>query len=282
MINIHIAYHSGDQATAYEALQLYRSRSNRAKQRKDVDEAIRVAAEGSKVLLANGYDTAGYELATVMLELLEEYERDLDPDIRTALIEVDSAFAQDSPSRLAFLKACVKWSAVQGQRKLGEPLLHSRLALSMWACGQQRLSMYHFAAGEVPKDLVQKLCAPIMLANAEIELERDRLLTLATLHFLSLENLRDATELITEYRRALKTAGKKDYESELLTFSDYLVQTSRRDALPLFKKLCNTYAHVLAFDPSIPTLLQGPIGQRIFNLEAPRADVMALLQGMFR
>jgi hypothetical protein len=263
-------------------LQLYRSRSNRAKQRKEIDEAIRVAANGSKVLLVNGYDAAGYELATVLLELLEENERDLDADIRTALIDVDNSFLQDSPNRLAYLKACVKWSAAQGQRKLGEPLLHSRLAFSLWACGEQRLAMYHFAAGEIPKELVQKLCSPVMAATSEIELERDRLMTLGTLHFLSLENLRDATEFIAEYRRGLKALGKKDYQSDLLTFSDYLVQTARRDALPLFRKLCNAYAHLLNFDPAVGYLIQGPIGQRLFNLEAPRTDVLSLLQGMLR
>jgi hypothetical protein len=273
---------SGDQATAYEALQLYRSRSNRAKQRGDIDAAIRLASQGSKNLLINGYDTAGYEMACVMLELFEENGKDLDPDTRSALIEVDEAFKPDSPSRIAFLKSCVKWSAAHGQRKLGDPLVHSRLALSMWESGEKRLAMYHFAAGECPQLLVEKLCVPASMSNAEAELERDRLFTLAILHYLSLENLRDSHELVALYKKSLKLIYKKDYQSDLLSFSDYLTQTSRRDALPLFKKLCNTYSNVLNYDPVIPTLLTGPIGQRLFGLEPPKADMMTLLQGMFR
>lgn len=272
----------GDQSNAYEASQLYRSKSNRAKQKKDIDGAIRIAAQGAKSLLGNGYDTAGYELATTMLELLEENGKDLDPDIISHITEVDDAFEPSSASRLAFLKACVKWSAANGQRKLGDPLVHSRLALSMMDTDQSRLAMYHFAAGECPQLLVDKLCTTVSTANAANELERDRLLCLAILHYLSLENIRDAHETIISYRKALKNLGKKDYQSDLLSFSDYLTQTSRRDALPLFKKLCNAYSSVLDFDPVIPTLLTGPIGQRLFGLEPPRPDMMTLLQGMFR
>lgn len=273
---------SGDQATAYEGLQLYRSRSNRAKQKKDFDGAIRIAAQGSKSLLSNSYDTAGHELAMVVLELLEESNKDLDPDIRAYIVEIDEAFEASSPSRLAFLKACVKWSVANGQRKLGDPLVHSRLALCMMDTNQTRLGMYHFAAGECPGLLIDKLFVPFYMDTAEGELERDRLLCLAVLYYLSLENLRDAHELVQLYRKALKGHGKKDYHSALLSFSDYLTQTARRDALPLFKKLCNTYSSALEFDPVIPSLLTGPIGQRLFNLEPPKANMMDLLQGMLR
>lgn len=273
---------SGDQATAYEGLQLYRSRSNRAKQKKDIDGAIQIAAQGSKSLLASGYDTAGHELAMVVLDLLEENNRDLDPDLRIHIVEIDEAFAPSSPSRMAFLKACVKWSVANGQRKLGDPLVHSRLALCMMDTNQTRLGMYHFAAGECPLLLVDKLFVPTYMDSKEGELERDRLFCLAVLYYLSLENLRDAHELVQLYRKALKGHGRKDYHSELLSFSDYITQTSRRDALPLFKKLCNAYSSVLEFDPVIPSLLTGPIGQRIFGLEPPKANMMDLLQGMFR
>lgn len=272
---------SGDQATAYEGLQLYRSRSNRAKQKKDIDGAIRIAAQGSKSLLASGYDTAGHELAMVVLDLLEENNKDLDPDIRSNIVEIDEAFEPSSASRLAFLKACVKWSVANGQRKIGDPLVHSRLALCMMGTQQTRLAMYHFAAGECPQLLIDKLFS-LYKDTPEDELERDRLLCLAILYFLSLENLRDSHDTIQLYRKALKNLGKKDYQSDLLSFSDYITQTSRRDALPLFKKLCNSYSTVLDYDPVIPSLLTGPIGQRIFGLEPPRANMMDLLQGMFR
>lgn len=280
--NLDTMINSGDQASAYEGLQLYRSRSNRAKQKKDIDGAIRIAAQGSKSLLGNGYDKAGHELAMVVLELLEENNRDLDPDIRSYIVEIDEAFECSSPSRLAFLKACVKWSVANGQRKLGDPLVHSRLALCMMDTDQTRLGMYHFAAGECPGLLIDKLFVPSYMDTKEGEVERDRLLCLAILYYLSLENLRDAHELIQSYRKALKGHGKKDYHSDLVSFSDYITQTARRDALPLFKKLCNTYSSALEFDPVIPSLLTGPVGQRIFGLEPPKANMMDLLQGMFR
>ena len=156
-INLEDMVKSGDQATAYEALQLYRSRSNRAKQKGDIEQAIRVIVQGAKCLLLNGYDSAGGELTTLFMEMVEEHKRDIDSDARTMIIEIDDCFQPGSPSRVVFLKTCLKWSTIVGPRKLGEPMINTRLALSLWGSDQKRLSVYHFAAGEDPETLVDKV-----------------------------------------------------------------------------------------------------------------------------
>ena len=51
--------------------------------------------------------------------------------------------------------------------------------------------------------VVDKLFVPTYMDSKEGELERDRLFCLAVLYYLSLENLRDAHELVQLYRKAL-------------------------------------------------------------------------------
>ena len=68
-VNLTELIQSGD-AGAYEALQLYRSRALRQKAKSDVTNALQTAAEGSTLLLRNGYKSAGCELAMLMVDFL--------------------------------------------------------------------------------------------------------------------------------------------------------------------------------------------------------------------
>ena len=61
----------GGQSSAYEALQIYRSRSNRAKVKGDWAAAIATAARGAR-LLCGQYAKAGLELAIALVDLLVE------------------------------------------------------------------------------------------------------------------------------------------------------------------------------------------------------------------
>ena len=145
----------GGQASAYEALQLYRSKCNRLKLKNDFMQAINVASKGSSVLLLNGYENAGAELSTVLTSLLTESGLDITPEIRNLVNEVDSAFASlpnkelqnngtssgvsNQPikpmlttSRIEFLKALVVYSMKNGQREYGDPMFHNQLALCLW------------------------------------------------------------------------------------------------------------------------------------------------------
>jgi hypothetical protein len=59
------------QSGAYEALQLFRSKSSRARSKGDLTAAIAAAGRGAK-LLCREYEQAGYELAVLLVELLVE------------------------------------------------------------------------------------------------------------------------------------------------------------------------------------------------------------------
>jgi hypothetical protein len=261
---------------AYEALQLYRSRAIRAKSKNDFDGAVSALSQGSKSLLQHSYLNAGTELATLLVDLLDEENKDITPEIRTLLNEVDSSFPEKSVQRVEFLKSCVKWTVKCGARELGDPMMHVRLANVMWAISDKN-AVYHFAAGEAPGEFAARL--EETYGNAENHLARDRALTLCVLHFLALENMRDANELLDSFKRTQKSKGQ-DPKSELVTFLTQLLETCRRDAQPLFKELCSAYSAHLNFEETVPSLLTGPIGARLFGITPRINPMMSMLQNM--
>lgn len=161
----------GGEASAYEALQLYRSKCNRMKQKGEFLSALGVAAKGSKQLLSNGYENAGAELTTVFTELLLESQLDISPDIRNMINEIDASYQSlplkpmsvktvsgtkpPTSNRLEFLKQIVLSSAKYGPREYGDPMFHCQLASCMWNLSPQhhRKAVYHFAVGEAPHQL---------------------------------------------------------------------------------------------------------------------------------
>ena len=263
---------------AYEALQLYRSRAIKKKTKGEFMGAVKVLADGACCLLKHTFTTAGAELATLLVEMVDEEHKDLDADLRSTLYAVDDSFDPKSPQKVEFLKGCVKWTVSSGSRENGDPAFHVRLANCLWANGDTKNAYSHFAAGEAPEELVQRLEDTYPNSN---QLEpKVRGLTLGVLHFLALENLRDANDLMDNFNRRQKAKGGKPPKAELLTFLDYLLQTCRRDAQPLFKTLVTKYASDLDFDETAPALLMGPIGQRLFGIAPKVNPMMSMLQNM--
>lgn len=258
---------------AYEALQLYRSRSMRHKQKDDIIGAITEAAHGARCLFANGYINAGSELASLVVDIINESGIEINPQVRQVVFELDSAFPSEDASRVEFLKACVKATINNGQRELGEPSMHLRLANCLWEM-KSKNAIYHYVLSEDPETLAMKIDQ--RYGTAKTIVERDQALTLSVLHFLALENLRDANELFKNFKKSQKSKNLP-MDSHLVVFCDYLLQTCRRDAVPLFKTLVNTYAPMLDFDEVAPTLLMGPISQRLFGIQSKVNPVMSVL-----
>lgn len=261
---------------AYEALQLYKSKAMRAKNKDNIQGAIEAASHGAKTLLTHSYVTAGAELATLVIELIDESTLDITPALRTVIFDIDASFPADSPRKQEFLKAAVRTSIAHGQRELGDPALHLRLANSLWVT-KDKNAVYHYCVSESPEELAQRIDSAY--GHLDTLEQRDRSLTLAMLHFLALENLRDAYELFRVFKKIQKVK-ELPMESPLITFCDYLLQVSRRDAAPLFKTLVNSYAPHLNFDENCETLLLGPIAQRLFGIPPKANPMMSMLQNL--
>ena len=262
---------SGDANKAYEALQMYRSRANRHIHKGELDGVLNVCSKGAIVLASNGYDSAALELCMRLIEFLEAEKTPLESTLRNTLYQIDDAFSEGSKSRSSFLKCLIRWDRVCGARVMGDPMLHSRLAYNLWENTETQLqATHHFAQGEAPDRLISKL------ADIADEQYRDQLMTMGVLHFLAVENLRDANDLFAHCKK-LST-----HTSNLMTFCDFLLQTCRRDAAPLYQKLCMSYSNDLIFDDSIPNLIKGPIAGIYFGLQPQGANPLfqSLLGGL--
>lgn len=267
-------------AGAYEASQLFRSRALRLKAKNDISGSLKAASEGAVVLLENGYENAGAELAAIYVDLLVEVNQVVTEDIKQAILNIESKFPAKSSHRIEFLKSCVKWTVGAGQRELGDPALHRRLAECLWDnSSADKTSAYHFAAGEAPQQLLARIQAAYPGTGTDAMTSRARTITVGVVHFLSLENLRDANELYSSYVKSQK-ALSLGADSALLVFCDQVLQTCQRDAGPLFKQLVNAYAADLDFDEAVPTLLTGPVASKLFGIKPKVNPMMSMLQSM--
>ena len=194
---------SGDQG-AYEALQLFKSRSMRFKTKDNVMGAINVSSHGAKLLLSKGYVNAGAELANLVIDLINEVGMEINPQIRALIFEIDNEFPAASPFRTEFLKSCVKSTIANGQRELGDATMHLRLANCLWDV-KDKNAIYHFVLSEEPELFAQKIDQSY--GNAESLDKRDQTIAMAILHFLALENLRDANELFRFFKKSQKSKG---------------------------------------------------------------------------
>ena len=262
---------------AYEALQLYRSRAIRFKSKNDSMGALNATAAGAKCLLENNYENAGAELADLFLDILTEYKIDLSENVKTLAMEIDDRFPKASPKRVEYLKGCVKYTVTCGNKESGDALFQMKLAECYWD-KKDKNAAFHFAAGEAP--LLYNTKIQETYPDASQQLLRDQAVTLGIVNFLALENLRDANELMFAFIKDQK-ARNFDISSELLKFDEYVLQTCKRDAAPLFKTLVNSYASILDFDEAIPALLLGPIALRFFNIKPKVNPMMSMIQSMF-
>lgn len=257
-------------------MQLYRSRAIRLKNKHDLDSALKTLSEGCQCLLKNGYEAAGAELSEFFIDILMDSSKTVDMTIRTMINEIDSCFATGSPSRMEFLRGCVKWTISCSTRELGDPMMQTKLGECLWET-KDKTAIYHFTAGESPAALHMKIQEKY--PTVEDTLARDRAITTGIVNFLALENLRDANELMYTYTKTCKEKGFP-VDSELLTFCSYILQTARRDAAPLFKQLVNVYASHLDYDDAVPGLLTGPIAIRLFGIKPKVNPMMSMLQTM--
>ena len=308
------------EAGAYEALQLFRSRSLRALGKGENLSALSTMVEGAIKLIQGTYYAAATELCNQLLESLNNLESDIaSPDIRDLVFAVDDAlvtaigehihvvddFSEEKKGaktnestaaqtttkandikpntpaaalkvRKDFLKGAVRWVQSCGKKEFGDAALHVRTGYALWS-SEQNVASYHFAVGEAPAVLAQKISDSF--SNSSDTAKRDQSLTVAVCHFLTVENLRDANECVSQFKKAQKSRGN-DVDTKLVTFCVQLLECCRRDAQPLFKQL------MVIMEPefkkwnseTVLSLLQGPIGNKYFGIQPVVHPMMQMMK----
>ena len=193
----------------YEALQLYKSKVRKFMSNLKYDSALQIASNGAITQLKAGYIKAGEELVMLYMSILDTAMIDLTPEVRSTMNSIDSAYPPNAPARLEFLKKFIVYScsAHTSGRECGDPMLHAKYAAVLWTEHQQiEKSLSHFALGESYSQLLALLMQPMVKDAAAVVVfqsvvDRDRVLTLAVLHFLAVENIRDATGLFKGFQK---------------------------------------------------------------------------------
>lgn len=293
-------------------------------------------------LLVDFLTELGEEVTSAQVDMILELNTLFDLNEAGEAVVTDDNYHNHFNNKLEFLKNSVKWSSKYGTYESGDPKLNVALGLCLWETPLPKTpvanpanpnmaavmethtkalqvysvnkssALYHLVCGEAPVQLnqvIQSIPVTTQPVGSVMEkgiITKDRALTLGVLTFLSLENLKDANELLNFYRlsragelnnetaaadaaadgnkrsNSPTTANKNKKnnaaaaandkfefatESELEKFCRYLLLTCHRDAAPLFKTLVNTYAKQLDYDENVPALLTGPIGLKFFNIQ---------------
>ncbi len=172
-LNLEAMVASGE-SEAYEALELYKSRVNRAKLKGENTAALQTAASGCSIMLKHKYLNAGIELGFLYVSLLEEIGEDMNEDSLRTIDDILASFpVSNIAEQASFLVRCVEWSEKCGQRKYGDVALRQRLGIcnsdtasqqhscvtilscftGTWSLGEEKRSIYNFAVAEAPLNL---------------------------------------------------------------------------------------------------------------------------------
>lgn len=279
---------------AYEALQLYRSRANRNASKGNYTEASTTCAIGAATLLEGGYETAGAELAQLLITFLIDSHAEVNQANMKLVLDLDDKFKAASekykatstlivPAHIEFLKAAIRWTFLGGNREGGDAVLHTRLAVILFV-EKDKTAAYHFAAGEAPEEYINSIFSLYPLEGGDVEdnaVNRVKNLLIGVVHFLALEDLRDSNKLFELFNKKTQDAKfNSSTYSTLYTFTDYLLRVSQYDAAPLFKTLVNKYASDVDFDESVPTLLMGPIASKLFGIKPKVSPMVSMFQSL--
>lgn len=233
----------GGEASAYEALQLYKGRASRASNKGDATAAVRTCVHACALFFREGYAMAGHELASYAAEVLSSHGCPLDFDSRGWVNAMDDAYGENRELRYAFLREAISWSRAVGDRFYGEPSFHARAADAAWKLGKTTDALRHFALAEAPVAACERILE-MPAGSVEERNARDDVLLTAVLFFLSFENLRDANEVMRIFDGRMEQQGKV-YDAPRTVFVRQLLLTCERDAAALFRTICDANASFL-------------------------------------
>mmetsp|Transcript_6715 Transcript_6715/g.11020 ORF Transcript_6715/g.11020 Transcript_6715/m.11020 type:complete len:311 (+) Transcript_6715:51-983(+) len=286
-----------NETSAYEALQLHKSKISRLRVAGKYDEALTLTTQAATLQLQQKYENSGNELAILFVDIMTESKLALTPEIRNLVNEIANSFESVPSLGAPFLKDCISLTATLGPRQLGDAILHRQLAGKLWRLkaaekdesGQDEgdefrvTAVLHFAMGEAPEALWQQIIEEPSMDPAVApwtgQTRREQVVALGVLHFLALENLRDAHVLFRLLKKH-RNEHKIEKESLLFEFTDRLLLTSVRDARQLFQQLVKAYQAQLTYHPAALQLLEGPIAKKLFGIQAP-PNIMSMISNMF-
>ncbi|XP_047964541.1 protein GET4 isoform X1 [Salvia hispanica] len=272
-----------EEGNFYGAQQMYKSLGSRYASADRYLEALDIFHSGACLQLANGQVTCGTELAVLFVENLVKGKIAYDDDTLDRIRQIYKKFPRISvPQNLdladdadmqqltealgaaktraegcsSFLRAAIKWSTEFGGQRNGSPEIHDMLADYLYTESPE-LDMskvtYHFVRGKNPKKFALTL---VNFMGKCYPGEDDLAVARAVLMYLAQGNLRDAIILMDEIKKQVQQSEGVNFpQSDLMQFTNFLLETLQRDALPLFNMLVDRYRQSISREPLFNELL---------------------------
>ena len=297
----------------YELLQLYKTHIYRANTRKDPSLASLLALDGARTLLAAQQGNASGELALSLIDSYMKQHLSPSPPLLSSLLSLFWAFPSDArTSRVAFMKAAVKWSVGERTRKRGHPDLHLSFARFYAVphpspAGERDYASSHIhyllAAGASPAAAAfgadvpltysppaqrgvegaevntygEHACLLLEWAGKGFASERALFITRAVLQYLALADLRGAHAVLDGAMTRMRTEESEEVSRDpLIHFVQFVMRTCEREAGELFDVLRERYAPALQRDEGLQAVLDR-IGEQFFGREAKKSWLDSLL-----
>jgi hypothetical protein len=245
----------GEEAVAYEALQLAQSQVRKKVHGGDFAGAVSLSYEGSLAILKKGRVSVASQLLTVMTEVLRETHTEETSDLIDKIQILHDAHHVAMEGRTGaeanrlhrlhrdWVRRCVQWSSELGPIRFGHFRLQELLAQQCWflATNESTKSeedaeeimelktdaVTHMALAEKPLAIVEWLKTLPAPTDAETATghtcppaERDALFTRAVLCLCAIENLRDANILVRAYMNDVETRPIEELQKSYTSKED--------------------------------------------------------------
>uniref|UniRef100_A0A8C8GV90 Golgi to ER traffic protein 4 homolog n=1 Tax=Oncorhynchus tshawytscha TaxID=74940 RepID=A0A8C8GV90_ONCTS len=180
----------------YEAHQMYRTLFFRYMSQAKHADARELMYNGAQLFFSYNQLNSAADLSMLVLESLEKSEATVEDEDLEHLAKLFSLMDPNSPERVAFVSRALKWST-GGSGKLGSPILHQLLAVTLWKEQNYSESRYHFLHSSDGEGCAQMLVE--YSAQRGFRSEVDMFVAQAVLQFLCLKNKNSASVVFSTY-----------------------------------------------------------------------------------
>jgi hypothetical protein len=244
----------GEEATAYEALQLAQSQVRKKVHAGEFRGAVELCYKASLAILKKGRVSVASQLLTVLANVLRETHSEETEEILDWIADLNKAYQdamEERPNGLEaqrlhrlqrdWLRRCVQWSSELGPMRFGRMQLQELLAEQCWKLSKiiekeneedeimelKTDAVTHMALAEKPDTIVQWLKDLPKPTNAQMKTghlcapaDRDALLTRAILCLCAVENLRDANALVRGYMETVEERKEEELTKSYVSKED--------------------------------------------------------------
>lgn len=267
----------------YEAHQMYRTLYFRYISLKKYEELLCLLYDGAVLFLNHNQHNSGSDLAILFVEALNTAEKQVTDEYINKLGQLFAMMIADSPERMAFLAAALRWSSKQQDGvnyTTGHPRLHQSVAVTLWKEKNYPQSRYHFIHSTDGDG-----CATMLIEyhiSKGYPSEVDLFIAQAVLQYLCLKNKSTASTAFYTYTEKHPSVQKgPPFFLPLLNFLQFLLLAIEREKLTFFTVICEQYQPSINRDPTYSEYMER-IGQLFFGLSPPpkQATFGNLLQSL--